>query len=157
VVDQVQASVANEAAVAFLQVEPADQTEVLELKGGGNGGQDQGRANGAYPAMVNTDPKPSMASSPDNGKKMLRYQYGSKSDDASAVQRVFEQVMVAKADVMTAELLALSPDFHKYTVDFCKVNRTAAYSLSPELQTSLTTTCWPHLRQFTHPLSWNCK
>ena len=48
--------------------------------------------------------------------------------------------MAVKADVSMAELMALSPDFHKYTVDFCKVNRTAAYSLSPELPASLTTT-----------------
>jgi hypothetical protein len=60
---------AREAAIAFLQVEPADGTEVVEVKRGGNSDQDQGRTKGAYPAMVNTDPKPSMVSNPDNVKK----------------------------------------------------------------------------------------
>ena len=61
----------------------------------------------------------------------------SKCDDPRAVQRVFEYTLVVPANISVGELLSLSPDYQKYNVDFCKVNRMAAYSLSPQLLASL--------------------
>jgi hypothetical protein len=72
-------------------------------------------------------------------KRSPQYQYSSKCDDPSAVQRVFEQTLAAPANISVGELLSLSPDYWKFSVDFCKVNRTAAYSLSLQLPPSLPT------------------
>ena len=72
-------------------------------------------------------------------KKAAQFQYSSNCDDPSAVQRVFECTLAAPANISVGELLSLSPDYQKYNVDFCKVNRMAAYSLSPQLPASLPT------------------
>ena len=92
-----------------------------------------GNMGGAYPAMVanNTAPMQLPASAaPEPVKKTSQYQYTSKSDNPSALQRCFERDLDSLVNITRRELLALSPDFRKHTVDFCKVNRTAAYSLS---------------------------
>ena len=136
VVDQAQASTVPDAAMAFLQVDPVDE-DILAIE------EDSipNKTRGAYPAIVTADDGAVKPQGSANGdRKPPQYTYKSKCDDASAVQRVFERVMSARVEVSPAELMALSPDFRKYTVNFCKVNRTAAYSLSPELPAALTTT-----------------
>ena len=128
--------------MAFLQVDPVDGMDVLE------GVEEDVReedniqeTRGAYPAIVTADNTSATTQGSANMDwKPPQYTYKSKCDDANAVQRVFDRVMAARADVSLAELMGLSLDFCKYTVDFCKVNQTAAYSLSPELPSSLTTT-----------------
>ena len=118
-VNQAQTSAVPEAAVAFLQVDPVDEDMVM-LEEEENVPKE---TRGAYPVIITPDDsavKPHGSANAD--RKPLQYTYKSKCNDATAIQRVFERVMAAKADVSTAELMALSPDFHKYTVDFCKVN-----------------------------------
>ena len=142
VVDQAQASRVQGASVAFLQVDPVDGMDVLEgVEEDVREEDDIQETRGAYPAIVMVDNTPATTQGSANmDRKPPQYTYKSKCDDANAVQRVFDHVMAARVDVSLAELMALSLDFRKYTVDFCKVNRTVAYSLSPELPSSLTTT-----------------
>ena len=97
---------------------------------------------GAYPAMVSAAVEAAKSQQhvvPEPNKKAAQFQYTSKCDDPSAVQRVFERTLAAPANISVGELLSLSPEYRKYNVDFCKVNRTAAYSLSPQLPASLPT------------------
>jgi hypothetical protein len=94
---------------------------------------------GAYPAILSpaeTMKSPQQASL-DPSRKAAQYQYSLKCEDSSAVHRVFERTLAAPANISMGELLSLSPDYRKYNVDFCKVNRTAGYSLSPQLPASL--------------------
>ena len=77
---------------------------------------------------------------PESNKKTAQYQYTLKCDNASAVQHVFERNLATPANVTWGELLALSPDYRRYNVDYSKVSCTAAYSLSPQLLASLPTT-----------------
>ena len=118
VVNQAQTSTVPEAAVAFLKVDPVDKDMVMleeeesVLK----------ETRGAYPAIVTPDGsavKPQGSANAD--QKPSQYTYKSKCNNDGAIQRVFEHVMAVRVDVSMAELMALSPDFHKYMVDFCKV------------------------------------
>ena len=77
---------------------------------------------------------------PEPNRKAAQFQYMSKCEDASTVQRVFECNLAVPANVTWGELLTLSTDFQKYSVDFSKVTCTAAYSLSPQLPASLPAT-----------------
>ena len=76
---------------------------------------------------------------PEPSKKVAQFQYTLKCDDPSAVQCVFKHTLAALANISVGELLSLSPEYWKYKVNFCKVNWTAAYSLSPQLPASLPT------------------
>ena len=110
--------------MAFLQVDPVDGMDVLEgVEEDVREEDDIQETRGAYPAIVTADNTSATTQGSANMDwKPPQYTYKFKCDDANAVQRVFDHVMAARVDVSLAELMALSPDFHKYTVDFCKVN-----------------------------------
>ena len=132
------APLVHEGTATFYRVDPVGKEEAIMDR---NEQENVDDLKGVYPAIVSADTAPSLPTSAGtDSTKKAQYQYKSKCDDSSAVQRVFEKLMSARVDVSTGELMALSPDFHKYTVDFCKVNRTAAYSLSLQLPASLPTT-----------------
>ena len=110
---------------SYMQVDPAsgDIKEWAEEEGVTE--DELGNAGGAYPAMVanNTALTQLPASAaPEPVKKTSQYQYKSKSDNPSALQHCFERDLDSPVNITWRELLALSPDFRKHTVDFCKVN-----------------------------------
>ena len=132
------APLVHEGTMTFYQVDPVNKGEDMTAQDGQEGVEN---LRGVYPAIVSNNAAPSVPTlAGADPTKKHQYQYKSKCDDSSAVQRVFEKLMPAKVDVSTGELMALSLDFRKYTVDFCKVNRMAAYSLSPQLPAALPTT-----------------
>ena len=99
-------------------------------------------ARGAYPAIVSAAMDaakllPHVVLEPN--KKPAWFQHMSKCDDPNMVQHVFQCTLAAPANISVGELLSLSPNYQKYNVDFCNINWTAAYSLSPQLPTSLST------------------
>ena len=122
----------QEGTAAYYRVEPVGEVE----EEGESPAVALEEAKGAYPAIVSaaTGAVKSQQHVPSEGnKKAAQFQHSSKCDDASAVQWVFECTLVVPANISVGELLSLSPDYQKYNVDFCKVNRMAAYSLSPQL------------------------